>query len=74
MIHKIKISYKDVDEINRIANQYPQTVIQIAQSSKTINAKSYLGYSILDYDKDMMLIVRDDNFDKVSNAFKKWFI
>lgn len=74
MIHKIKISYKDVDEINRIANQYPQTVIQIAQGNKTINAKSFLGYSILDFEKDMMLIIYDEDNISVLNSFNKWFI
>lgn len=74
MIHKIKISYKDVDEINQIANQYPQIVIQIAQENKTISAKSFLGFSILDFEKDMMLIIYDEDNISVLNSFSKWFI
>lgn len=74
MIHKIKFHSSDIDEISSIANKYPHNVIHIAQGNKTINAKSYLGYSILDFEGEMMLIIQDTDDADILNAFSKWFI
>lgn len=75
MIHKIKLSEADIPIFNRVANNFPNTVIQIAQDNITISAKSsYLGYSILDFRKEMSLIVYDDNTGTIINSFKQWFV
>lgn len=75
MIHTIKLSKSDIALFNRIANKYPTTVIQIAQGNITISAKSsYLGYSILDFEQEMKLIVYDDETGNVIRSFERWFI
>lgn len=75
MIHKIKLSPTNIKEFNNFANKYPNTVIQIAQGNVTISAKSsYLGYSILDFEKEMTLIVYDDDTGGIIQSFQQWFI
>ena len=75
MIHKIKLSPDDIPLFNNIANRYKNTVIQIAQDNMTISAKSScLDYSILDYNKEMTLIVYDDSSNSVINQFNRWFV
>lgn len=75
MIKKIKLSQSDISLFNRIANSFPNTAIQIAQDNITISAKSsYLGYSILDFEKEMTLIVYDDDTGGIIQSFQQWFI
>lgn len=75
MIHKIKLSPVNIAKFNNIANNFPNTAIQIAQDNITISAKSsYLGYSILDFEKEMTLIVYDDDTGGIIQSFQQWFI
>ena len=74
MIHRIKLPYEDVSAFNNIANSFPNYVVQISQGNVTISAKSsFIGYSILDYNKEMILIVYDDP-GNIIDSFSKWFI
>lgn len=73
LYQRIKLSKPDVSNIKDAANKVFEYVLNIAQGCITISAKSLLGYSLLDYDKPMMLIIHDCHDQGIMNRFSDWF-
>ena len=75
MIKTIKILEKDIVEFNTIAKQHGENImIHISQGHISINAKSLLGFYMLDFSKPMKLIIYDQDADMIFDYFRKWIV